>query len=151
MTYGRRKTILQLLMWGITAIGFGASFFGFGGPVAYVDDPVRRAVGGAFLAFGLIGFPIAAWRLRQLQPSASVIADERDEGIERIASTAALVVVMVFVFAVSIGLWEVFEEVGHVPVGWMWFLAYATAIVGHLSGAIAALIADRQTSGHAEG
>ena len=150
MTMGRKLALLTIAMWGLVGLGFGISFFGFGGPATYPDEGTRRTVGGIFLAFGLLGFPIVRHLVRRFAGE-GIVEDERDERIGRVANEAGFITVLIFVFLISIGLWEVYEEGGSVPVGWMWFLAYASVIVGHLSTSIATLVVDLQMSGHAEG
>ena len=52
--------------------------------------------------------------------------DERDEIIARRASEATLTILAVLVLAGSIALFETHAEVGTVPVGWLYFMAYGT-------------------------
>ena len=67
------------------------------------------------------------------------------------ASQATMIVVLMGVFALSVGLWEAYREEGAVPVGWMWFLAYAVVIGTFIVHAAATLIVDSGLGGHARG
>lgn len=140
MTQARRRALWTLAIWGVAAVGFGVTFFTGGGPADYADDGVRRAVGGAFLALGFFGTPFMLW-LTRAHPG-QVVADERDESIGRRAATGGLIVVLLYVFALCIVLWERHEASGCVPVGWLWFLAYSSAALAYLVPALVSLLLD---------
>ena len=76
------------------------------------------------------------------------MADERDLQVVARAGQTTLVVVMVAIFAITIGLWTVFEASGVVPVGWMWFVAYGSVILASITHAISVLILDGRMGGH---
>jgi len=59
--------------------------------------------------------------------------------------------VLLYVFALSIVLWERHEDSGCVPVGWLWFLAYSSAALGYLVPALVSLLIDFGMLGRAEG
>ena len=96
--------------------------------------------GGAFLALGFFGTPLMLW-LTRARPG-QVLADERDESIGRRAANGGLIAVLLYVFALSIVLWERHEASGCVPVGWLWFLAYSSAALAYLVPALVSLLLD---------
>ena len=149
MTQSRTRALWTLAIWTVVAVGFALTFFSGGGPGDYADDGIRRAMGGAFLAFGFFGTPLMRWWTRG-RPG-EVATDERDEGIGRRSATGGLVVVLLYVFGLSILLWERHQGTGCVPVGWMWFLAYSTATLGYLAPALISLLLDLGVVGRAEG
>jgi hypothetical protein len=51
----------------------------------------------------------------------------------------------------SIFLWERHQEVGFVPAGWMWFLAYSTSFAAFISSSVIALILESKASGYGQG
>lgn len=106
-------------------------------------------LGGAFLALGFFGTPLMRWWTRGR--SGQIVADERDESIGRQAVTVGMVVVLLYVFALSIVLWERHADSGCVPVGWMWFMAYSTATLGYLTPALVTLLLDFGIVDRAEG
>jgi hypothetical protein len=71
--------------------------------------------------------------------------DERDLIVTARASQSTLIVVLVSVFALSVGLWTIYEAEGAVPVGWLWFLAYGTMFLGLITNALTVLILDGRT------
>ena len=76
--------------------------------------------------------------------------DERDDRIARHANGVAFIVALVYVFVLSIGLWEVYHDRELVPVGWIWFLAYTSTFLGMFTHAVATLILDARGIGHGE-
>jgi hypothetical protein len=73
--------------------------------------------------------------------------DERDLQVAAQAGQTTLVVVLVVIYAFTVGLWTLFEGAGVVPVGWMWFLAYASVILASLTNALAVLVLDGRMGG----
>jgi hypothetical protein len=149
MTQARRRAAWTLAIWGVVAVGFALTFFGGGGPGDYADDRTRRVVGAVFLAFGFAATPLMLWWTRG-RPG-QIVADERDESIGRRAATGGLVVVLLYVFGLSIALWERHADSGCVPVGWMWFLAYSTSALAYLVPALLSLLLDFGITGRAKG
>ena len=49
------------------------------------------------------------------------------------------------------GLWEAYRGEGCVPVGWFWFLGYATVVFGSLAHAVTILVLYRVVGGDGEG
>jgi hypothetical protein len=76
------------------------------------------------------------------------VADERDVRVVLQAGQATLIIVMVGIFAFTMGLWIAYEGVGAVPVGWMWFLAYGSVILTSLAFAVSTLVLDGRMGGH---
>ena len=151
MTQGRRRTLWTLAIWSVVAIGFGVTVFAYGGPETYVEGQTRRLIGAVFLAIGFFGTPLMLFLTRTRPGATHVASDERDERISQKATMIGLVVVLLYVFLTSIGLWEAYSDTGAVPVGWMWFLAYSTAILAYLAPATAALVLDLGMMDRAEG
>ena len=142
MTQLRKRALLTILIWGIVSIGFGATILSAGGPSTYADDQSRRVIGGIFLALGFLGSPVMLYLTRVRKGANHLVSDERDDRISLQATRGSMVVVLVYVFFTCIALWEAYAEPGSVPVGWMWFLAYSTAILSYLVPAVATLIID---------
>ncbi len=150
MTQVRQRAVFGLIIWTFVAFGFVISFVVGGGPATYADDAMRIFVGALFIALGLVGFPIILWLTRVRAGARPIVADERDELIALRASRGALVVVLAGVYIFCIVLWIVYRKGGQLPIGWMWFLGYGTAIVGYLAQFIAELLLDTEISGNAE-
>jgi len=151
MTQARRRAIWSLLIWGGAAVAFVATFVAGGGPATYVDDRTRIVLGAAALGLAFVAHFVMLWRTRARGGDRPVLSDERDERIARRANGVALVVSLVYVVLLSIVLYEVHHDSRLVPVGWMWFVAYSTAMMGYLSHAAATLALDSAMGGHGEG
>jgi uncharacterized membrane protein len=151
MTQARKRAIWSLLVWGGAAAAFVAAFVAAGGPAEYVQDRTRIVLGAAVLGAAFLAHFVMLWRTRARAGDRPVLSDERDERIARRANGVALVASLVYVFLVCIVLYEVHHDSRLVPVGWMWFLAYSTAMMAYLSHAVATLALDSAMGGHGEG
>ena len=144
MTQTQIRARYGLGIWGPATAAFGLVFFLGGGAATYADDSIRMLVAALILAAGFIGYLCMLYQTREKSDGTTLIRDERDQEIARQANEAALVAVLVFVFTVCISLFLGYETSGSLPVGWMWFLAYATACFGLLAQAAATLALHRE-------
>ena len=149
ITQTKLRARYGLGIWGPVAVAFGLVFFLGGGAASYADDSIRMLIAAVILGAGFIGYVSMLYLTREKANGKALIRDERDLEIARQANETALIAVQVFVFAVSIALFLGYETAGSLPVGWMWFLAYATACFGLLAQAVATLVLHREMSGNA--
>ena len=147
MSQTRLRAWLAAGIWTAAGIGFAVTFFTGGGPGGFPEDSGRHLAGAVALAFGFFGYWLVLWLTRR-RKGAPPMADERDLHITARANQATLMVVLVAVFAFTIGLWTTHEAQGQVPVGWMWFLAYGCVILASVTSAVTILILDGRTGGH---
>jgi hypothetical protein len=150
MTQARKRAIFTFLIWGSVMAAFSVIFFLGGGPERYALEQWRRLAGAAIIAGGYI-FYILMNFLTRTRPGGDVGRDERDEDIRMRANAVAFVVVLIYVFVLSIFLWERHQGSGFVPVGWMWFLAYSTSFAAFISSSVIALILESKASRHGQG
>lgn len=148
ITQTKLRARFGLGIWGLVAVAFGLVFFLGGGAASYADDSIRMLIAAVILGAGFIGYVSMLYLTREKADDKALIRDERDLEIARQANETALVAVLVFVFTVSIALFLGYETAGSLPVGWMWFLAYATACFGLLAQAVATLVLHREMSGN---
>lgn len=132
MNHARLNALLSLVFWSICGIGFFLTLLADGGPGALAEDAPRRLAGAIFLGFGLLVTPLARWLIRRRHPAGQILVDERDERIQGKALMVALIVVVMAVFLTAISLWELHQDTGQVPVGWMWTIAYGTLILANV-------------------
>jgi len=151
MTQVRKRAAWSLAIWGPVTLLSLFVFFAGGGPAAYAADGTRHWMLAALFALGYGGFGAMLFLTRVRGGGGAAIADERDDAIARRANGVALIAVLVFVYSASTTLWLCYEDQGALPVGWMWFLAYATVFLGFLSHAIATLFIDSRIVVHGEG
>jgi hypothetical protein len=148
MTQTKIRARYGLGIWGLVSLAFGLVFFLGGGAVTYADDSIRILVSALILAAGFIGYLSMLYLTREKSNGKALVRDERDLEIARQANEIALVAVLVFVFSVCIALFLGYETAGSLPVGWMWFLAYATACFGLFAQSAATLVVNREMSGN---
>ncbi len=147
MSQTRTRAWLAALIWSLAGIGFVATFFSGGGPEGLPSASIRHAAGAGALAFGFIGYWLSLWFTRE-KTGGPPLSDERDLQVQARANQASLVVVLLGIYVFTISLWTVYESAGQVPVGWMWFLAYGSAILAFVTSSVATLILDGRMGGH---
>jgi len=142
----RRRAWLATIIWAVAGIWFSIAFFSGGGAAEFDTDSGRHLVAAGAILFGFIVYWSSLWLTRGT--SEQVLSDERDFQVVARASQVALVIVLICVFLTCTILWTVHEAAGVLEVGWMWFIAYGSMIVGLVSNAVVVLILDRSTFGH---
>ena len=151
MTQGMQRALGGLVIWGIAALGFAVSSLAGGGPAELAGERMRILGGAVFLGLGYLGYGILLIRTRVRAGRGHVTADERDKEIGMRSAATALAVVLGFVFVCCIILYEAYRAPAALPVGWMWFLAYASILVGQLALALSALAQHMGMGGHGQG
>ena len=146
MSQTRLRAWLATVIWTLAGVGFTVTFFAGGGADDFDTERTRHLAGAVAIAFGFFGYWTVLWFTRQR--GEGLVADERDVQVVAGAAQATLVIVLVGIFAFTIGLWTVYEGAGVVPVGWMWFLAYGCVILASVTFALATVVLDGRTGGH---
>jgi hypothetical protein len=137
MTQSRQRAVWSLLLWGGVTLAFVVLFFARGGPEAFVRQKARIAMTAGLFGAGYVA-QLLIFYLTRVRPWGRAVAwDERDDGIARHANGVAFIVALIYVFVVSIGLWEVYHDREMVP-------------VGMFTHAMATLILDARGGGHGE-
>ena len=142
----RRSAWLVAIVWVIAGFGFFLAFFSGGGAEEFDTDSLRHLAAAAAVFAGFVAWWVGLGITRRR--TGTVVLDERDHLTMARASQATLVVVCFAIFAFTVSLWTVYERAGSVPVGWMWFLAYATVILAVVTHAVGILILDGRSPGH---
>jgi uncharacterized membrane protein len=132
------------MIWGVAGAVFTAVFLLGGGPESFASESWRVLLSAVVLGLGYVVYFAVIWWTRA---RGRIVADERDEHVGGRASQVALQVVLFWVFAFGIGLWLGYDSAGALPVGWAWFLAYFTVIVGLVTHSLATLVLDRSLGG----
>jgi len=147
MSQTRQRAWLIGVIWTLAGVGFLLAFFSGGGAGGFATDSTRHLTSAMALGFGFGGYGLALWFTRRRQDGPPV-SDERDLRVAAQANQVTLIVVLVGIYVFTIGLWLVYEAGGLVPVGWMWFLAYGSAILAFVASAVTTLILDARMGGH---
>ena len=130
--------MIQLLTWGIVAIGMVVVFSLPGTIENWGDNRLKTILLALLILFGfgsdLILRCCAAskrWGYRK---------DERDKNISTRAVSVGMIALVIYIFLFSITLYTCYETEGILPVGWMWFLAYSAIVVANVAVCLASLI-----------
>jgi len=144
MSQTRLRAWLAAVIWTLAGVIFFFSFFSGGGPGELDTDSKRHLTGAAALGFGFVGYWLALYLTRQ-RKGRPPVSDERDLQVLAQANQVTLIVVLVGIYVFTISLWTVYEAGGLVPVGWMWFLAYGSAILAFVTSSVTTLVLDGRT------
>jgi len=148
MTQAQIRSIYSLAIWGTVALVICGVFFLWGGPEDFAGDSIRILVVALSVGFGFLGYVLMLNLTRKKTSSETMHQDERDQEIARRANGAALVLVLAFIFILSMILFIRFQDLGVLPVGWLWFLAYFTGCFGYIVHAASTLFLYKEMSGH---
>lgn len=140
MSSSHKRAVANTIFWGIAMIGFLACAFAADGPGGLVHQAPRRLFAAAFLAIGILASLVFRYLTRVREDDPTTLVDERDDTIARRAAVGAFAVTALFVFLICIGLDDHFQEVGSVPVGWVWFVAYTSWILAYFVQAVVSLV-----------
>ncbi|MDX1740451.1 MAG: hypothetical protein R3178_04120 [Rhodothermales bacterium] len=149
MSTSRKQALAGLTFWIVAAVTFLIVFFRGGGPESFASQSGRVLL--TSIAYG-IGFLVhfgLVVRFRNRRSGDVTLRDDRDDEVSRLANGVSLVVTLMFVYATGIVLWEIYRHDGFAPIGWFWFVAYVSVMVGFIAHAAATLIID--SSGITEG
>lgn len=117
----------------ITCIIFGLLFlylvllFSIVGPSDFLNNKVYTVISSIIIALSMIAFGLSILFTNKK----SNIVDERDDYIQKRASTVGLLVSLMYVFLLSIVLFVVNRDAGSIDVSWLWFIAYSTFAFGY--------------------
>ena len=134
--------------WLVITVALLAVFF-TAGPEAFTTDEnkgARLLSANIILPGYLLNFGIMVWSRRGRRRGD---LDERDKAVERLASETSLIIMLILFFLSTLYLYEHYRELGAVPVGWLYLLAYGSVAVVSLLHPVVSLIVDY--SGSADG
>jgi len=148
MNQAQIRSIYCLAIWGTVALAFCGVFFLRGGPEGFAGDSLRILIAALDFGFGYLVYILMLKLTRKKSSSTAMLQDERDHEIARRANGTALVSVMTFIFILSIILFTLFQDLGVLPAGWLWFLAYFTSCFAYIVHAVVTLFLYREMSGN---
>lgn len=134
--------IIQVTTWSIVAIGVLVIFL-LPGTIEHWGDNKLKTVLLALLF--LVGFTIDfIFRMYERSQKWGFKRDERDMMIQSKALSTGFIILVIYIFIISIGLYTKYEAEGFMPIGWVWLIAYSTIVVANLSVGISSLIRYRK-------
>lgn len=146
MSVLRKHAVIEALVWLVVLAAFVIVYFTAEGPEALMASKAKKLIIALFIAMGYgVHFLLLAW-VRKRKGMNVVVFDERDEEIQKKANTFAFSFVLLYVFSVSVGLYEIFAQTGCVPVVYLWLLGYSTLSLSFFIPALFTLITDIKSS-----
>lgn len=140
MSTWHKRALANAVLWGVATIGFLVYALAGDGPAGLLHGTERRIAAAVFLAGGILASLVARFMTRVKKDTSATMIDERDRTIARKAAEGAFAVTAIFVFILCIALDDHYQEIGSVPVGWVWFVAYASWLLAYLSQALLSLV-----------
>jgi fatty acid desaturase len=127
MSLARKLAIISCAAW--LTIGVASTLLivgsGLEGLASPAGEHTRSILAAIILPGYLIGFALIWWT-RNGQRAGEI--DERDKKVESRATEIASIIVLLTFFLASIGLYDAYIDLGAVPVGWLYILAYGTIV-----------------------
>ena len=145
MSQTRLRAWAATFFWSVSGVWFFAAFFSGGGAEEFDTDSGRHLISAAGILFGFVGYWATLWLTRRRGDE--VVVDERDLQVSARASQGTLVAVLMIMFLLCTLLWMTHEADGVLAVGWMWFLAYGSMVLGLVINSVAFLILDGSMGG----
>lgn len=130
--------ISHLLLWLFVAIGFISVFITLDAINNWGDNSLKSIMLALLFLIGFGGDYILRYIYRKRD--GIIISDERDESIRLKAMEYSFILTMLYVFLITISIYTKYENIGLVPVGWLWFLAYSLVLVVHIFSSLIILI-----------
>jgi len=119
----RKQTWIILGIWVIVLIAFLYLFFIISKPSEWGINSNIKFVSGIIFGIGYILFFIIQFKSKNITKS-------KNEHLIKYKSTnSTLIVILMYVFIISILLSIVYENNILMPASWMWFLAYSTVLL----------------------
>ena len=133
MTRSKKRALAGLIICGTVLVSFTLIFFSRGGAATYIDDTFRKAASASLFGAGYIIYFVMILRTRRTP------CDERDDAVSTKAGLSALTIVLLYIYILSISLYEIYRSAGSLPVSWMWFIGYSNSFVGPAAHSITTL------------
>ena len=141
MSLARKQALISGSVWLVITVALAVSFFSVGAEefTSPAGQKTRALTATIILPGYAINFFILCCSRRGRRAGD---LDERDKAIERRASEATLIVMLLWVYIGSIGLYEAGLDSGTVPAGWLFLMAYGTVALVSLVHPVVSLIMD---------
>ncbi len=134
--------IIQVVSWSIVAIGVLIIFSLLGTIEQWGDNRIKTIL--LALLF-LLGYTLDfGLRMYEKSKKWGFRRDERDRVIQSEAMSVGFVILVLYIFILSIFLYTKYETDGFMPIGWVWLIAYSTVVVANLSVGVSSLLLYRK-------
>ena len=125
-----KANIAHTIMWTAVAVGLAVIFCMPNTIANWGDNRVKTVLLAILFLFGFA--TDFALSLIEKSKKRGFKRDERDDKVQSQAIFKAFVVVVLYIYIVSMTLYIIYENVNVMPVGWVWFMAYSTIVVANL-------------------
>lgn len=137
MSNAMKYIFIQVLSWTLVAIGMIVIFLIPDTINNWGDNRTKTLLLALLFVFGFGVDSIL--RIVEKTKKWDIRRDERDESIQHQSLRLSFVLLIIYIFIISIALYIKYEIVGAMPVGWVWFIAYSTIVFANLSAGYTSL------------
>ena len=153
MTQLKKRAFWSLIIWSVVMIAIVVIFFSGGGPATFLEGEGKNTLTRVCITLGFIFYFLMFFLTRIRASDKPLAKDERDDLIAKRSYSIGFHTLLVYVFLLCsflYGYYKGYHEIKFIPVGWVWFLALSSLLVGFISNAIAYLVIDARMSGHGQ-
>lgn len=138
MSKAVRVIIIQTIIWSLVAVVL-VVVLALPGTIDHWGDNTLKTILLGVLVFLGYGSD-AVFQILSRSKRWGYQKDERDQHINTKAVNTGMIALILYVYVFSITLYIVYENLGVIPVGWMWILAYSAIVEANLSIRLASLL-----------
>lgn len=126
MNVSYKRSIITSIIFGILFL-YLVTIFVVIGPNQFVSNKTNMIITSIVIAVAMLSFAFAMLFTNKK----GNIVDERDDYIQKKASSIGLMISLIYVFLLSIILFVINRNSGFIDVSWLWFIAYSTFAFGY--------------------
>lgn len=121
MNVSYQKSVFTSFIFGFSFL-FIVCYFSIVGPNEYLHNKIHFLINSIVILLSLSSFAI----MLLLTNKKEKVHDERDNYIQKKATSVGLLITALYVFSLSIVLFIIYRDDQYITVTWLWFIAYST-------------------------
>ena len=126
MNVSYKRSIITCIIFGILFL-YLVLMFSIVGPNKFLSNKLYTIISSVIIAISMLTFAF----MMLFTNKKTNIVDERDDYIQKTASSTGLLVSLIYVFLLSIILFVTYRNHTGINPSWFWFIAYSTFAFGY--------------------
>ena len=118
-----RWNLVSVVIWIMILLAFIVGFVFYDSDEKWIELVGVRLAYNVLAGIGILFYIIGLFIHKKRQ------VDERTNRILRKSSTTTLTAVMIYVFLISLSLYDLHQSTGTITVSWLWFIGYTTVFM----------------------
>jgi hypothetical protein len=133
-----KHNLYHFSLWITVSIAFLLVFFSGDTIAQWGDNTLKTIMIAILFVLGYGGDALLKFLFRKR--CGVITEDERDQYIQSKAIEISFIMVLLYIFILSISLYTKYEASGMMPVAWVWFIAYTLILVANVFTSAAMLV-----------